>query len=165
MLVDVRQLVEMPKGVRLWRVPSKVGLATSDLSSVVREQAVKTPDGISLGVPVRLTPIFMTVVKDRKRNLSHVFPVVLRFVRWAGSDGELPRNVIETGTEVVGDVSDQEAPSRRASFSLDVPDVLAKLRVVLVQDSVRVFIDESVNFFVEAIDVFACPIELELSAV
>jgi hypothetical protein len=161
MLVDVREPVEMPKGVRFRRVPSSVRLSVANEPTMVRQKTVVPPGATSL------TQVFTTIREQRKRDLGRRPAAIFSVVRWAKGDGELPSDVIKAGVEVVRDLAKQDAPPgwRRRSFD-DLPAVATRLRLELVQDSVRVFfVQKRPDLIVQRVDVFARPIELELSAV
>jgi hypothetical protein len=103
MLVDVRQPTKMPKGMRLWRVPSLVRLEVADEAAMVGKQACVPPKLASL---TRLPQVSTSVRKDWERDLR-CFPLVFWATRWTPGDSELPSVLVEARTEVVGDVAKQ----------------------------------------------------------
>ncbi len=116
---------------------------------------------------VSLTQVFTTIREQGKRDIGCGPAAVFSVVRWAEGDGELPSDVVEAGVEVVRDLAKQNAPGRARRRSLDdLPDIATRLRLELVQDSVRVFfVQKRPDLIVQRVDVFARPIKLELSTV
>lgn len=149
MLVHVVKLLQLPEGVRRELVPSIVRLKTLDDCLRVW---VDAPDFVA-AFPFRHLP----VAKDGELQFS-------RSVLGQGVDADVRQRefvdeVVESGTEVVQAIPDDEAELRWNGFrEFEVDELLTALSVEMTDVSVRFSLSPLAHLRVEAVQVMGGPI-------
>ncbi len=130
------------------------------LPSTVRLQALDQCDRLrphSLDAVGRVFSIEVFAGKDRECGVSR------GLVRGIG-ENQLPREMIETRSDIVNAVPENRRETPRGRFVDDEKHV-AKFLVVLKRDSADVTCEVSVALFSESLYVLLCPVEFEANAV
>lgn len=165
MLVDPIQVMELPESVRSEILPSVVRLKPLDDCLGCRM------DAINLGVePIQLVSLNGELLKNRELGLADLTVGHGDGVFF----GECHSQVIECGSHVEQAIPDNQTPyfgnvvnaldsesSREVSFG---DRFRRHLRVWFVNDDVGFAIDPQSNLLIEAIEVFACPVEFQNEA-
>ncbi len=149
MLVRVVEFIEKPQGVVQRALPSTVRLQALDQCDRLRPH--------SLDAVGRVFSIEVFAGKDRECGVSR------GLVRGIG-ENQLPREMIETRSDIVNAVPENRRETPRGRFVDDEKHV-AKFLVVLKRDSADVTCEVSVALFPESLDVLLCPVEFEANAV
>ena len=110
---------------------------------------------------------------DREADVSPLTPRSVPLSRNHGgrrvpvSERELPEEVVQRGTEVMNDVTNDSAPLQHGRFlnGFGVEDYLACFRVTISSVRVRVVIEERLDPLVEEAQVHIRPLDLEPASV
>jgi hypothetical protein len=165
MLVDVREPTEKREWMRLRGLLSLVRLELADSPCVYRKESIPTPGPDSVPVLIPLEPILVPVRVDRPRDICDRPVRVCTAGAAAADDRELPGEVVEGGPEVVGDIADERTPLGRSFDDDELVRVASSLRLVLLDDAVRIRFQEIPDLVVQAPQVYVRPREFEPGAI
>jgi hypothetical protein len=144
--VGVVNVVESPQGMRFRLIPSTIRLQPLDECFLTRREV--------LNECASVVPILITNRENREG----------RFVvgRAGLEECQLPNELVEGRTQVVGDFPDDDAPLLgRGSVNLSPQDALVCLSIVVREDSVGFSLKEPLNLLLKGFEVHTRPTNLE----
>ena len=145
MLVDITERVQSPERVFAEPIPS-----------IIRLKRLDNLDGFTGDIPSGSSKSFFApsglVAMDRKVGVSG-----------RGSSTQkrqVPRELAETGSKVVGKIAHQEGDYRR-DIGFEAKDVHSLFNIVLFPNGHRITFNERADFILKAVEVYFCPPELK----
>src|SRR5439155_26589349 len=157
MLVDIRQLFEHPKRLKLGVLPAVVGLKPLNACACGPRHASHFVEGASISSPFEAR----TRLEDRK---SGGLREVIR-ERTGVDTSERKGKVIESGPVLVDALADEDAQVRRRLLDVLKSGVDQLFRPRIGDRVIEVSVNEPFDRAVEVVGVLLCPVELQKDAI